>query len=159
MATTVTMPQLGETVTEGTILRWAKKVGDAIAEEVRSSNRLTTDGARSDDDGRGFDSAMTREFLRQGRVGLASMRERVELLVGRATRQCEALMNERKQYEAMIKFGATTATDDPESPEESFAHAGPVPRDEIERLLSRFVGAIQQRPPAKMASRSLGPAN
>ena len=31
MATTVTMPQLGETVTEGTILRWAKKVGDPIA--------------------------------------------------------------------------------------------------------------------------------
>ncbi|MGH8925083.1 MAG: dihydrolipoamide acetyltransferase family protein [Acidimicrobiia bacterium] len=30
MATTVTMPQLGETVTEGTILRWAKQVGDQI---------------------------------------------------------------------------------------------------------------------------------
>jgi 2-oxoglutarate dehydrogenase E2 component (dihydrolipoamide succinyltransferase) len=27
------MPQLGETVTEGTILRWAKKVGDSIAED------------------------------------------------------------------------------------------------------------------------------
>ena len=33
MATTVTMPQLGETVTEGTILKWAKKVGDTIAED------------------------------------------------------------------------------------------------------------------------------
>lgn len=33
MATTVSMPQLGETVTEGTILRWAKKVGDTIAED------------------------------------------------------------------------------------------------------------------------------
>ena len=28
---TVTMPQLGETVTEGTILSWAKAVGDSIA--------------------------------------------------------------------------------------------------------------------------------
>ncbi len=27
------MPQLGETVTEGTILRWAKKIGDSIAED------------------------------------------------------------------------------------------------------------------------------
>ncbi|MGD0985162.1 MAG: dihydrolipoamide acetyltransferase family protein [Acidimicrobiales bacterium] len=27
----ITMPQLGETVTEGTIIRWMKKVGDAIA--------------------------------------------------------------------------------------------------------------------------------
>jgi pyruvate dehydrogenase E2 component (dihydrolipoamide acetyltransferase) len=31
MATTVNMPQLGETVTEGTILRWAKQVGDSIS--------------------------------------------------------------------------------------------------------------------------------
>ncbi|HUO47137.1 MAG TPA: 2-oxoglutarate dehydrogenase, E2 component, dihydrolipoamide succinyltransferase [Acidimicrobiia bacterium] len=31
MATNVTMPQLGETVPEGTILRWAKQVGDTIA--------------------------------------------------------------------------------------------------------------------------------
>src|SRR5215472_3928031 len=27
------MPQLGETVTEGTITRWAKNVGDSIAED------------------------------------------------------------------------------------------------------------------------------
>jgi 2-oxoglutarate dehydrogenase E2 component (dihydrolipoamide succinyltransferase) len=31
MATTVSMPQLGETVTEGTILSWAKKPGEPIA--------------------------------------------------------------------------------------------------------------------------------
>ncbi len=31
MAVTVSMPQLGETVTEGTILSWAKQVGDTIA--------------------------------------------------------------------------------------------------------------------------------
>jgi len=33
MATTVTMPQLGETVTEGTILSWPKQVGDTISED------------------------------------------------------------------------------------------------------------------------------
>lgn len=33
MSTTVTMPQLGETVTEGTILKWAKTVGDSIVED------------------------------------------------------------------------------------------------------------------------------
>jgi 2-oxoglutarate dehydrogenase E2 component (dihydrolipoamide succinyltransferase) len=33
MATTITMPQLGETITEGTILSWAKKPGDTIAED------------------------------------------------------------------------------------------------------------------------------
>ena len=31
MSVTVSMPQLGETVTEGTILRWAKQPGDAVA--------------------------------------------------------------------------------------------------------------------------------
>jgi signal transduction histidine kinase len=35
-----------------------------------------------EDDGSGFDSARAREFLHQGRVGLASMRERVELASG-----------------------------------------------------------------------------
>ncbi len=34
------------------------------------------------DDGVGFDAARAREFLRMGRVGLASMRERVELANG-----------------------------------------------------------------------------
>src|SRR6187397_1157412 len=29
----ITMPQLGETVTEGTITRWFKNVGDAVAED------------------------------------------------------------------------------------------------------------------------------
>jgi len=33
MSITVTMPQLGETVTEGTILRWAKQPGDTIVED------------------------------------------------------------------------------------------------------------------------------
>ena len=33
MAVTVTMPQLGETVTEGTILSWAKQPGDTVAED------------------------------------------------------------------------------------------------------------------------------
>src|SRR5690349_15714004 len=29
----ITMPQLGETVTEGTITRWAKQVGDSVKED------------------------------------------------------------------------------------------------------------------------------
>lgn len=33
MTTTISMPQLGETVTEGTILRWAKQVGDTISQD------------------------------------------------------------------------------------------------------------------------------
>ena len=56
----------------------------ARAGRVVVSVETTTTSLRVEveDDGRGFDSAMTREFLRQGRVGLASMRERVELANG-----------------------------------------------------------------------------
>jgi PAS domain S-box-containing protein len=56
----------------------------ARAERVAVSVEITPTSLRVEveDDGRGFDSAMTREFLRQGRVGLASMRERVELANG-----------------------------------------------------------------------------
>jgi pyruvate dehydrogenase E2 component (dihydrolipoamide acetyltransferase) len=33
MAVTITMPQLGETVTEGTILAWVKQIGERVAED------------------------------------------------------------------------------------------------------------------------------
>src|SRR5438270_2176324 len=38
------------------------------------------------------------------------------LLVGKATKACERLMDTPKQYETTVRFGATTETDDPESP-------------------------------------------
>ncbi len=109
------------------------------------------------------------------------------LLIGRGTKLCERLMDQPKQYEATIKFGATTATDDPELPEElwtlnansrdrdtgilhvlgvdEFANpvvsaaegtshgqdarvtVAPLSREEVERAIPAFVGAIQQRPP------------
>src|SRR6476660_8844882 len=43
------------------------------------------------------------------------------LLVGKATKSCETLMDQPKQYETTIKLGAVTATDDLESPEQPFA--------------------------------------
>jgi tRNA pseudouridine55 synthase len=73
------------------------------------------------------------------------------VLVGKATRQCEALMDAPKQYEATIKLGATTATDDPESPEQPWPGARPVERASVEAVLPRFVGTILQRPPAYSA--------
>src|SRR3954447_15641333 len=38
------------------------------------------------------------------------------LLIGKATKACERLMDAPKQYETTVRFGATTATDDLESP-------------------------------------------
>jgi tRNA pseudouridine55 synthase len=87
------------------------------------------------------------------------------LLVGRATRRCERIMELPKTYEATVRLGATTATDDPESPEQPFAagasgrSAGGVEiptRAMIEESLRGLVGQIQQRPPVYSAIKLSG---
>jgi tRNA pseudouridine55 synthase len=71
------------------------------------------------------------------------------LLIGRATKLCESLMDQPKQYQAVIKLGATTATDDPESPQVPWPTLKSPPPDdlEIESILLRFDGQILQTPP------------
>src|SRR2546423_10707963 len=83
------------------------------------------------------------------------------LLIGKATKLCERLMDQPKQYEATVKLGATTVTDDPESSEAPFSPAhgpGYVPpsRQQIELAIPSFVGAIQQRPPSFSAMKIAG---
>lgn len=70
------------------------------------------------------------------------------LLIGQATKACETLMGQPKRYEATVKLGATTATDDLESPEIPAADAPRPSREEIEKAAAGLVGMIQQRPPA-----------
>jgi tRNA pseudouridine55 synthase len=78
------------------------------------------------------------------------------LLVGRATRSCERLMDEPKQYEATVKLGATTETDDPESPETPTPAARPVSVAQVRAATAKFVGDILQRPPAYSAMKVAG---
>lgn len=73
------------------------------------------------------------------------------LLVGKATRQCEALMDQPKSYEATVKFGSTTATDDLESDEVVRDGARAIHRDTIDSALHAFRGTVMQRPPAYSA--------
>src|SRR5579872_2449185 len=47
MATTITMPQLGETVTEGTVERWLKKAGDTV-EKYEAFVEVSTDKVNSE---------------------------------------------------------------------------------------------------------------
>ena len=47
MATTITMPQLGETVTEGTVERWLKNAGDAV-EKYEAFVEVSTDKVNSE---------------------------------------------------------------------------------------------------------------
>jgi tRNA pseudouridine55 synthase len=79
------------------------------------------------------------------------------VLVGKATRWCEHLMGQPKQYIATVKLGATTATLDPESPEQPADP--PVDRPEesqVLEVLQRFVGEIQQVPPQFSALKIAG---
>src|ERR1041384_1764830 len=77
------------------------------------------------------------------------------LIVGKATKLCEQLMGERKEYVATIKFGATTETDDVEGKEVLVDGAQQVTREQIENEVRKFVGVIQQTPP-KYSAMKLG---
>jgi tRNA pseudouridine55 synthase len=70
------------------------------------------------------------------------------LLVGKATKSCEQLMGQRKGYEATVRFGARSATDDVEGPIEAVEGAQPPEFEAVRTACERFVGAIEQRPPA-----------
>jgi tRNA pseudouridine55 synthase len=79
------------------------------------------------------------------------------LLVGRATRSCERLMDAPKQYEATVKLGATTATDDLESPEQPAPEPLRQPSaTAVSGAVQKFVGDILQRPPAFSAMKVEG---
>jgi tRNA pseudouridine55 synthase len=78
------------------------------------------------------------------------------LLVGKATKSCESLMGQRKGYQATIKLGARTATNDLESPEEAAEFIGPPTEAQFRQAAANLVGSIQQRPPAFSAMKIAG---
>jgi tRNA pseudouridine55 synthase len=78
------------------------------------------------------------------------------LLLGSATRRCEQVMAWRKTYEATLRLGATTLTDDPESPERLTELVEPTAKDAIVAALAHFIGPIQQRPPVYSAIKIAG---
>lgn len=68
------------------------------------------------------------------------------ILVGAATRFSEELTGGRKRYDAVVRLGARSATDDAEGP--IVASDAPLPsEDTIRAALARFVGTYDQRPP------------
>lgn len=78
------------------------------------------------------------------------------LLVGIATKTCEAMMDHTKIYEATIRLGATTATDDADSPPTPFPNAGPRLVEQVQSAVAKFIGQISQRPPAFSALKIAG---
>jgi tRNA pseudouridine55 synthase len=73
------------------------------------------------------------------------------LCCGAMTKQIEKIQSEHKVYQGTIQLGATTPTYDRESPIENhkeFSHLKP---EEIEATSQKFVGKIEQIPPAYSA--------
>ncbi|MCK5471952.1 tRNA pseudouridine(55) synthase TruB [Candidatus Gracilibacteria bacterium] len=67
--------------------------------------------------------------------------------IGSATRLLEYIQNCEKEYEAEITFGATSSTDDVEGELTPFPNSERFTREELEKVLSEFIGAIHQIPP------------
>jgi tRNA pseudouridine55 synthase len=68
------------------------------------------------------------------------------ILVGAATRFSEDLTGGTKRYDAVIRLGARSATDDAQGPVERSGAAPPTTAD-VRAALPRFVGTYEQRPP------------
>lgn len=79
------------------------------------------------------------------------------VLVGRAAtrRQGEFLFAD-KEYEATIRFGANSATDDSEGPITPVSCEQPMTRGEVDQALTTFIGEISQMPPAFCARKVAG---
>jgi tRNA pseudouridine55 synthase len=76
------------------------------------------------------------------------------LYLGIATRVAEFHLGARKAYRATVVFGATSTTDDLEG--ELTSVSGPPPaREAVTVALARFVGPMEQRPPA-FSARKVG---
>ena len=105
--------------------------------------------------------AVKRRFGRGTKVGHAGTLDPfatgcLVALIGRGTKQSDRVMTLPKGYLAEVRLGATTATLDPESPEEPAAEIDPPSREEVEAVLPSFVGTVQQRPPAFSAIKVAG---
>jgi riboflavin kinase/FMN adenylyltransferase/tRNA pseudouridine(55) synthase len=77
--------------------------------------------------------------------------------VGRkATKQISTFQDAGKRYTAMVKLGATTKSYDSEFDEENLCSTEHVTREMVEEILPKFIGQIEQLPPAFSARKIKG---
>ncbi len=69
------------------------------------------------------------------------------VLVGAATKACELLPDQNKCYRAAVQFGLETNTEDIWGETVSVYSQMHVTREQLEKILPRFVGKIEQMPP------------
>lgn len=78
------------------------------------------------------------------------------LRTGRATKRIDELQAHTKEYTATLQLGATTASYDMEHPVDATYPTEHITRELIEATLPKFVGEIQQVPPAYSACKVNG---
>lgn len=78
------------------------------------------------------------------------------LCTGRATKRIDELQAHAKEYTATLQLGATTASYDMEHPVDATYPTEHITRELIETTLPKFVGEIQQVPPAYSACKVNG---
>lgn len=78
------------------------------------------------------------------------------LCTGRATKRIDELQAHIKEYTATLQLGATTASYDMEHPVDATYPTEHITRELIEATLPKFVGEIQQVPPAYSACKVNG---
>lgn len=78
------------------------------------------------------------------------------LCTGRATKRIDELQAHTKEYTATLQLGATTASYDMEHPVDVTYPTEHITRELIETTLPKFVGEIQQVPPAYSACKVNG---
>ena len=73
------------------------------------------------------------------------------LCTGRTTKKIEQLQQHTKEYTATLQLGATTASYDMEHPVEATFPTEHITKELVEETLKKFVGEIDQVPPAYSA--------
>jgi len=73
-----------------------------------------------------------------------------------ATRQLADIVQHEKEYQATIRLGQTSSTDDREGEKQTVPGAKAPSQQEVEQTLSNFIGAIFQTPPIFSAIKIAG---
>jgi len=70
------------------------------------------------------------------------------LCSGKSTKQIDEIQADEKEYIALLKIGATTPSFDLETEEDAQFETSHVTKELVEQVLPRFIGFIEQIPPA-----------
>ena len=78
------------------------------------------------------------------------------ICTGKATKKIEGLQNQKKEYIATLRLGATTPSFDLETEIDKTFETGHITKELIEQVLPKFIGNIEQTPPAFSACKFAG---